>query len=123
MAKAIYSQKIILFQEQFSHTAREKQGLTEIALFVVLIYGCVWHEASLASNAPFQDVKLLNLLQNFPNRIIADAAFTDFSRHLWFFSKSLVGLAFFYSRVDLDKKRAMVANFDLPKTASGVTGQ
>jgi len=117
MAKAIYSQKIVLFQEQFSLTAREKQGLTEITLFVALIYGCFWHEPSLASNPPF---KLLNLLQNYPNRIIADAAFTAFSRHLWFFSESMVGLGFFDSRVDLDTKRAMVANLDLPETASGV---
>jgi len=48
MAKAIYSLKKVLFQVQFSLTAREKQGLTEIALFVALIYGRFWHEAPLA---------------------------------------------------------------------------
>jgi len=37
-----------------------------------------------------------------------------------FFSESLVGLAFFDSQVDLDTMRAMVANLDLLKTASGV---
>jgi len=85
MAKAICSLKIVLFQEQFSLNAREKQGLTEITLFVALIYGRFWHEAPLALNTPFNDIKLLNLLQNYPNRIIADAAFIAFSRHLCFF--------------------------------------
>jgi len=39
MAKAIYALKMVLFQDQLTLTAREKSGLTELSLFVALVYG------------------------------------------------------------------------------------
>jgi len=95
MAKAIYALKIVLFQDQLTLTVREKRGITDFALFVALVYGHFWHEAPLASNVPW----MLHVLQSYPNCLVADAAFTSFSRHLWFFSEQLVGLTFFDSRV------------------------
>jgi len=62
----------------------------------------------------------LGLLKKYPNRIIADAAYTTFTRHLWFFSEHLVGLAFFDDQVPLDVKRAMIGNLQLPKTRSAL---
>jgi len=120
MAKAIYTLKMILFKDQLTLTVREKKGLTDFGLFVALIYGRFWHEAPLASNAPFNDAQMLRVLQTYPNRIIADAAATALSRHLWFFSEPLIGLAFFDRRVDLDVKRAMVANLNLPQNPSAL---
>jgi len=38
MAKAIYSLKMYMFQDQFVLTAAEKKGVTDISLFVDLIY-------------------------------------------------------------------------------------
>ncbi|XP_050549011.1 uncharacterized protein LOC126910464 [Daktulosphaira vitifoliae] len=38
MAKAIYCLKIYMFQDQFELTAAEKKGVTEISLFVSLLY-------------------------------------------------------------------------------------
>lgn len=121
MSKAIYSLKMVLFEGQMELTAKEKRGLKELALFVSLIYGRFWHEAPLASHAPLNDATMLGLLKRYPNRIIADAAYTAFTRHLWFFSEHLVGLAFFDDRVSLDVKRAMVANLQLPKTGTSGT--
>lgn len=120
MAKAIYSLKMVLFKGQLTLTARERKGLTELALFVALIYGRFWHEAPLASHAPLNDAQMLQLLQTYPNRTVADAAYTALSRHLWFFSEHLVGLAFFDPRVDLCVKKAMAANLHLPKTPSAL---
>ena len=120
MSKAIYSLKMMLFEGQMELTAKEKRGLKELALFVSLIYGRFWHEAPLASHAPLNDAMLLELLKKYPNRIIADAAYTAFTRHLWFFSEHLVGLAFFDDRVPLDVKRAMIANLQLPKTRTAL---
>jgi hypothetical protein len=120
MMKAIYALKMVLFADQLTLTKREKSGLTELALFVSLIYARFWHEAPLASRAPRNDAQMLSLLQKYPNRVIGDAAFMAFSRHLWFFSEHLVGLAFFDSRVDSDTKRAMAANLKLPKTQSAL---
>ena len=120
MAKAIYAVKMVLFKEQLTLTARELKGLTELALFVALVYGRFWHEAPLACRAPLNDSQMLGLLQTYPNRIVADAAFSALSRHLWFFSEHLVGLAFFDARVQSDVKKAMVANLQLPKSVSAL---
>jgi len=38
IAKAIYSLKIYMFQDQFVFTAAEKKDVTDISLFVALIY-------------------------------------------------------------------------------------
>ena len=120
MSKAIYAVKIILFQSQFKLTVKEKRGLTELSLFVALVYGRFWHEAPLPSHAPLNDAHMITLFQGYPNQVIAEAAFTAIFRHLWFFSEHLVGLAFFDNRVDLDVKRAMVANLQLPKNKTAL---
>lgn len=39
LAKAIYSLKIYLFKYQFTLTSAEEKGITEVSLFVALIYG------------------------------------------------------------------------------------
>ena len=48
MAKAIYSLKICMFQDQIVLTAAEKKGVTDISLFVALIYSRYWNEAPVA---------------------------------------------------------------------------
>ena len=50
---------------------------------------------------------MLGLLQTYPNRNVADAEFSALSRHLWFFSEHLVGLAFFDDRAESHVKKAM----------------
>jgi hypothetical protein len=107
MSKAIYAIKIILFKEQFHLTATETNKLEDLALFVSLLYGCFWHKAPIAANAPLNDALFIDLLRKYPNRTVADAALTAISRHLWYFYEHLVGLAFFDSRVEADVKRAM----------------
>jgi len=97
--------KIVLFQDQLTLTLRQKRRLRDFALFVALVYGRFWHEAPLASNAPWNDAQMLRVLQSYPNCLVADAAaVTSFSRHLWFFSEQLVGLEFFDSRVKPEVK-------------------
>jgi len=118
MAKAIYSLKMVLFKGQLTLTARELKGLTELALFVALVYGRFWHEAPLASHAPLNDVQMLGLLQTYPNRTVT--AFSALSRHLWFFLEHLVGLAFFDDRVESHVKKAIADNLQLPKTRSAL---
>ena len=72
-----------------------------------------WHEAALASNAPWNDAEMLSLLKTYPNRLVADAASTALSCHLRYFSEHLVGLALFDRRVDPNVKRT---NLQLAKT-------
>lgn len=120
MATAIYSLKVVLFKGQLTLTARERKGLTELALFVSLVYGRFWHEAPMASYASLNDAQMLRLLNTHQNRTVVDAAFTALSRHLWFFSGYLVGLAFFDPRIESHVKKAMAANLHLPKTRSAL---
>jgi hypothetical protein len=115
MGKAIYCLKIFVFQEQFVLTALEKKGISDISLFVSLIYGQYWNEAPLAERAPFNDLRLLKQLQVYPNLVIREAAVKAFRRHLWFFSEHLVGLALFDPRVDVAIKKQMVQNLQLPQ--------
>jgi hypothetical protein len=114
MAKAIYCLKIYMFQEQFRLTSSEKKGITDISLFVSLIYAKYWNEASLAERAPLNDATMLGEIQDYPNRVVADAATKAFRRHLWYFSEHLVGLALFDPRVECSVKRDMVQNFHRP---------
>ena len=113
MAKAIYSLKLFLFQHQFTLTSKEKKGVTELALFVSLVYVRFWHEAPLARKAPLNDMQLLESLTNYPNRTVAKAATDTFSRHLWYFSEILVGLSFFDERIGADVRTQMVANLQI----------
>ena len=120
MSKAIYALKMVLFKSQITLTVRETKGLTEFVLFVILVYGHFWHEAPIAANAPFNDAQMLRMLQKYPNRVVAEPAFSALSHHLWYFSEHLIGLAFFNSRVSCEMKRPMVANLQLPKTLSAL---
>ena len=115
MAKAIYSLKIYMFQDQFVLTAAEKKGVTDISLFVALIYSRYWNEAPVAERAPLNDARLLAQIQAYPLQAIGNAAAKAFHRHLWYFSEHLVGLAFFADRVNAAVKK-MVKNLQhLPK--------
>jgi len=80
MAKAIYSLKIYMFQDQFVLTAAEKKGVTDISLFVALIYSRYWNEAPVAERAPFNDARLLAQIQAYPHRAIWNAAAMAFRR-------------------------------------------
>ena len=43
-------------------TARKLNGLTELALFIALVYGRFWHEAPLASHTALNNAQMLGLL-------------------------------------------------------------
>jgi len=46
---------VYMFQDQFVLTAAEKKGVTDISLFVALIYSCYWNEAPVAERAMMPD--------------------------------------------------------------------
>jgi len=120
MAKAIYSIKIFLFQQQFSLTAKEKRNVKELALFVSLVYVRFWHEAPLPIRAPLNDLLLLEELRKYPNMVVTKAASTAFGRHLWYISEILVGLSLFDDKIGADVKTLMVTNLRLPQSINSV---
>ena len=57
MAKGIYALKVYLFRTEFRLTPTEQRQVTDIALFVSLVYIKYWNEAPLAAYAPLNDVQ------------------------------------------------------------------
>lgn len=60
--------------------------------------------------APLNDLELLKDLLNYKtvNSVISAATFKTFSRHLWYISSELAGLAFFDEQVTVAEKKIMV---------------
>src|SRR6218665_3349399 len=58
--------------DEMQLTARETRGLMTVSLFVSLIYARFWQEAPVAQKAPLNDLKLLNLLHQYPERCVSD---------------------------------------------------
>jgi len=114
MAKAIYCLKIYMFQDQIILTKSEKKGVTEISLFVSLVYCRYWNEAPIAERAPLNDANLIQQIKNYPNQKIGTAASKAFHRHLWYFSEHLVGLSFFDSCVSVESKKEIVKSLQQP---------
>lgn len=101
MGKAIYALKLFLFRTQFQMTARQLSNVTDLALFVSLVYVRYWNEAPVGIRAPYNDVELLSVLTIYPNKPVADKAHAAISRHLWFLSEHLVAFAFLMTESDL----------------------
>ena len=97
MSKAIYALKVWMFRRQFKLTAREENGLRQIAVFVCRLYAKAWTLAPEAAAAPRHDLKLLKDLMAYMdvNRDVAKAALTKLQRHLWYLSEELVTLTLF----------------------------
>lgn len=114
MAKIIYSMKIYLFRSQIKLTARELLSLRDFNIFVLQVYVKIWYTAPCGELAPFNDLNLLKELDLYKNihPIIADVAIKSFSRHLWYLSDTLVGLAFFDKRVPVEMKIKMVKSLE-----------
>ena len=107
MAKAIYCLKLFMFREQFKLTKRELKVITEICVFVVIIYVRWWFQAPVATSAPRNDLWLLKNLKNFETikKVMSKKALTKFLGHLWYLSEELVALAFFDDEVSLESKQ------------------
>lgn len=114
MAKIIYCLKIYLFRKQFSLSASELSALRNFNLFAVKIYLKNWFECPKATLAPANDLQMMKDLLKYKatNLKIANAAFKTMSRHMWYLSEKLIGLAFFESTVSVEQKRAMVLSLD-----------
>ena len=116
MAKAIYMIKIFLFRKQLKLTANELKAVTNVSLFVSLLYCLYWHEAPIAAYAPKNDFDFMKDLEaGLSDRASAKVALNALQRHLWYLSEELVGLAFFDERISYQDKRKMVEKLDTPE--------
>lgn len=114
MGKGIYALKICLFKDQFQIKPKDVKNITDLALFVSLVYIRYWNEAPLAIRAPYNDIELISTLKTYPNQNISSEALSAFSRHQWFLSEHLVALSFFDERVTPETKEKMAVNLQRP---------
>ena len=108
MARAIYSLKIWLFRSQFKLTARESQGLRDLNIFITKIYVKFLFLTPVASKVAWNDLKLLQQLQSFPDRDISEATPRKLAGQLWYLSEDLILFSLFDSDVGVATKRAIL---------------
>lgn len=110
MARLIYSLKIYLYRSQFVLTDKELSGLQYFIVFVLTVYIKHWYQAPCSLTAAKNDLQLLKDIAEFKaiDSNISAATMITFSRHLWYLSEELVGIAFFDDSLDVFEKRLMV---------------
>ena len=101
-------------------TEHETRGLMTVSVFVSMVYVRFWHEAALLQRALLNDIKLLHLLHEYPERCFSAKASTVLRQHFWYFSEYLAPLALFNEQVDDDIKTAMVRNLSRAPKETGL---
>nr|XP_021191777.2 uncharacterized protein LOC110377279 [Helicoverpa armigera]XP_049697325.1 uncharacterized protein LOC110377279 [Helicoverpa armigera] len=114
MARAIYSIKICLLQSQLKITAKDKNALQDVCLFIATLYTKPWLECTMAVKAPNQDLSFLKALKEYEkvDATISKASISKFIRHLWYLCEETVMLSLFDEEVDTKTKTKMINNLN-----------
>lgn len=109
MSKALYALKIFLFSSQFNLSQKEKDGLRDFCLFVVLLYTRAWFGCARPLAAPKQDLDFLKAVVNYEeiDRGIHSVVLKKIAGHLWYLSPETIALSFFDENVSLEEKRQL----------------
>jgi len=110
MMKAIYCLKLYLFRGSFCMSDSELQGVTNVALFVALVYLKPWIEAPLSLHAPRNDLNFMKRLEEYCkyDKKVGEVALHKMSEHLWYLSELSIALSFFDDGVSTAEKSEMV---------------
>lgn len=111
MSKAIYTLKIYLFREQIQLTANEKKALSEICLFIVIIYVRAWFTAPHAPQAPNHDLQFLKKLYGYRliDPKVSEVTLKKMRNHLWYLNAEIAAMSFFDEELPIDVKRKMIS--------------
>ena len=109
MAKGIYCLKIFGFRHQFHLSRRELDSLRRICLFVCTIYATFWFAAPMAPAAPINDLRMLQLVEQFANvdSKVSSVAEKKMRLHLWYLSEDLAGLSLFCNDISAHDRIAI----------------
>ena len=123
MAKILYSIKMVLMSDKIKEelpknivfTADQLHKLKIFVNFCVLVYVQWWMTAPVASDAPQNDLKLMENIYKFGDidETTAKVGTKALSSHLWYVTQELVPLAFFSSNVSSEKKKKMADTLSL----------
>ena len=128
MAKILCEFKIVLFSTQLIKlgliTEDEANSHKQLTLFLILYYVKSWMTATLASDAPVNDLILANSLRKMPSHLLrsyplfksmGDAMKTRLEEHLWYLSEELVVMSLFSDKLDEQQKnkcrKAMLSHY------------
>lgn len=111
MAKRIYCLKIFLFRNQFKLTKLEESALERICTFIIKIYIISWSTATNVSEAPYNDFKLIQRLNQYKkdDMKIAEACLLKFLNHLWYMNKECLCFSIFDERIPLSNRKEMAS--------------
>lgn len=104
MSKLIYATKIFLLRGEgklIDLSKEDEKKLERFVQFGTLLYTQAWAEAPLATEAALNDLMLWTKLKSYgkTDSELSDAVCTVLSRHLWYLSEDLVGMALFSAKV------------------------
>ena len=110
MAKGIYCIKIFGFRHQLHMSKQEMGFLRRICLFVTTIYVCFWFSAPLTTDAPINDLYLLQEIEDYSlvDSKIASVAGKKIRLQLWYLSEDLAALPLFSDEISIEEKVAIV---------------
>ena len=117
MAKLLCEFKIVIFSAQLIHlkliTEAEAELHKQLVLFLILYYVQPWMTATIASDAPVNDISLVNSLKKIPNHLIkiyplfksmGIAMNSRLEEHLWYLSEEFVVFSLFSKKVSRAQK-------------------
>ena len=86
------------------------QGLRHICLFIITIYVKVWLKALNSSDAPYNDLCLLQTLESYGavDKQVTDIAIKKMRGHMWYLREDLIGVALFSDFVLNSEKETMI---------------
>ena len=82
--------------------------MRDLNIFFTKIYIKFWFLAPVASTAAWNDLKIIQQLQSFPDRDISEATSRKLAGQLWYLSEDLIFFSLFDSDVDVTTKRAIL---------------
>lgn len=113
MAKAIYSMKIeLLFngnESVIKLTARELQGIQRFNRFVVNVYLQSWFTSRVAVDAPYNDILLIQRLDDYDDVALQSVGLKMMVRHSWYLSQELATLCLFSQHLSCHEKAQLVS--------------
>ena len=117
MAKILCEFKIVIFSSQLLKleliTEADAFSHIQLTLFLILYYVKPWMTATLARDAPLNDVILVNSLKEIPSHLLSayplfksmgEAMNSKLEQHLWYLSEEFVVFSLFSDKMNLAQK-------------------
>lgn len=120
MAAIIYILKMIFVGQRFHLSAAQRQGVIDLAFFIVYIYGFYWFSCPVPADAPFLTLSLWKDVKQWEvrDKFLSRECLRKLDGHTWYLGQAMVVLAFWSLKVDADVKMKMAqVLLSSPKTS------